>query len=109
MRHILAKISKELGLGSKALRVDAELYKMLLYDKGAMFKAHQDSEKAPGMFGTLASNARCHKNQRWNCMGFLGLEEEKKRGQKFDSLSRRIQVEAITCGEIWRYHTAQGI
>lgn len=46
MGHILAKISKELG-------VDAELYKMLLYDKGAMFKAHQDSEKAPGMFGTL--------------------------------------------------------
>lgn len=42
MGHILAKISKELGLGSKAPKVDAELYKMLLYDKGAMFKAHQE-------------------------------------------------------------------
>ena len=42
MGHILAKISKELGLGSKAPRVDAELYKMLLYNKGAMFKAHQE-------------------------------------------------------------------
>ena len=42
MGHILAKISKELGLGAKAPRVDTELYKMRLYDKGAMFKAHQE-------------------------------------------------------------------
>ncbi|KAK0641423.1 hypothetical protein B0T16DRAFT_214481 [Cercophora newfieldiana] len=33
--------------------ISAELYKMLIYEKGAMFKAHTDSEKAPGMFGTL--------------------------------------------------------
>ncbi|KAM6522556.1 hypothetical protein FALCPG4_012201 [Fusarium falciforme] len=31
----------------------AELYKMLIYEKGAMFKAHTDTEKVPGMFGTL--------------------------------------------------------
>jgi hypothetical protein len=42
MGHILAKVSNELGLGSKAPRVDAELYKMLLYDKGAMCKAHEE-------------------------------------------------------------------
>ncbi|KAF5712900.1 hypothetical protein FMUND_8178 [Fusarium mundagurra] len=33
--------------------VHAELYKMLLYEKGAMFKAHTDTEKIPDMFGTL--------------------------------------------------------
>ncbi|KAH7209700.1 hypothetical protein DER44DRAFT_824322 [Fusarium oxysporum] len=33
--------------------VHAELYKMLLYEKGAMFKAHTDTEKIPNMFGTL--------------------------------------------------------
>ncbi|PLW11334.1 hypothetical protein PCANC_19353 [Puccinia coronata f. sp. avenae] len=30
-----------------------ELYKLLIYEKGAMFKAHTDTEKTPGMFGTL--------------------------------------------------------
>ena len=33
--------------------VKAELYKMLIYEKGAMFKPHTDTEKIPGMFGTL--------------------------------------------------------
>ncbi|KAG9550460.1 hypothetical protein KCU71_g10534, partial [Aureobasidium melanogenum] len=40
-------------LGVKGDGIHAELYKMLLYEKGAMFKRHADSEKAPGMFGTL--------------------------------------------------------
>ncbi|KAF2178652.1 hypothetical protein K469DRAFT_675665 [Zopfia rhizophila CBS 207.26] len=31
----------------------AEQYKLLLYEEGAFFKAHKDSEKVPGMFGTL--------------------------------------------------------
>jgi len=30
-----------------------ELYKMLIYEKGAMFKPHTDTERTPGMFGTL--------------------------------------------------------
>ncbi|KAK0708876.1 hypothetical protein B0T21DRAFT_247800, partial [Apiosordaria backusii] len=33
--------------------VRAEIYKMLLYEKGALFKPHTDTEKIPGMFGTL--------------------------------------------------------
>lgn len=32
----------------------AQLYKMLLYEDGAHFKPHRGSEKAPGMFATLA-------------------------------------------------------
>jgi hypothetical protein len=31
----------------------AEIYKMLLYEEGAFFKAHKDTEKVPGMFGTM--------------------------------------------------------
>jgi len=41
------------GLGVKTNDISAELYKMLLYEKGAMFKPHADSEKTKGMFGTL--------------------------------------------------------
>lgn len=40
-------------LGVRTPDTKAELYKMLLYEKGAMFKPHTDSEKVPGMFGTL--------------------------------------------------------
>jgi 2OG-Fe(II) oxygenase superfamily len=31
----------------------AEIYKLLLYEEGAFFKAHKDTEKVPGMFGTM--------------------------------------------------------
>jgi hypothetical protein len=33
--------------------VSAELYKLLLYDRGSFFLEHRDSEKTEGMFGTL--------------------------------------------------------
>ena len=48
---LAAQACYELGVDHKHVR--AELYKMLLYEKGAMFKPHADSEKTPGMFGTL--------------------------------------------------------
>ena len=35
--------------------VRADLYKILMYETGGHFKAHQDSEKALGMFGTLVT------------------------------------------------------
>jgi hypothetical protein len=41
------------GLGCAGANVSAELYKLLVYDKGAFFKAHRDTEKTDGMFGTL--------------------------------------------------------
>lgn len=40
------------GLGVR-VTVRAESYKLLLYEEGAFFKAHKDSGKVPGMFGTL--------------------------------------------------------
>ncbi|THY24800.1 hypothetical protein D6D01_05315 [Aureobasidium pullulans] len=48
---LMALACDELGVRGDGIR--AELYKMLLYEKGAMFKRHADSEKVPGMFGTL--------------------------------------------------------
>jgi predicted 2-oxoglutarate/Fe(II)-dependent dioxygenase YbiX len=33
--------------------VVAELYKLLVYDKGSFFVGHRDTEKSPGMFATL--------------------------------------------------------
>ena len=41
------------GLGCEGMAVSAELYKLLVYDTGGFFKAHRDTEKAGGMFGTL--------------------------------------------------------
>ncbi|KAK4185046.1 hypothetical protein QBC35DRAFT_504643 [Podospora australis] len=43
-------VAQKLGITAP---VKAELYRMLIYEKGAMFKAHTDTEKIPGMFGTL--------------------------------------------------------
>ncbi|KAH6637321.1 hypothetical protein F5144DRAFT_487807 [Chaetomium tenue] len=44
-------VKKTLGITSPII---ADPYKMPIYEKGAMFKAHTDTEKIPGMFGTLA-------------------------------------------------------
>jgi hypothetical protein len=41
------------GLGCTGAHVSAEIYKLLVYDEGAFFKAHRDTEKTEGMFGTL--------------------------------------------------------
>lgn len=41
------------GLGCEEGSVVAELYKMLVYDEGGHFAPHRDTEKSPGMFGTL--------------------------------------------------------
>lgn len=50
---ILGQVYEGLGLTCGLENVSAELYKLLLYEEGAFFKPHRDSEKVPGMFGTL--------------------------------------------------------
>lgn len=42
LESIVAKVSTGLGVDSSGKGVSAELYKMLLYDEGAMFKPHQE-------------------------------------------------------------------
>ncbi len=41
------------GLGCGKAKVTADLYKLLVYEEGGFFKAHRDTEKQDGMFGTL--------------------------------------------------------
>ena len=43
-------VKTEFGIRRK---VKAELYKLLVYEKGSFFASHRDSEKTPGMFATL--------------------------------------------------------
>jgi hypothetical protein len=42
LKSIVAKVSAGLGVDATGKGVAAELYKMLLYDEGAMFKPHQE-------------------------------------------------------------------
>lgn len=52
---VLPMCAEQLGLSLETKPfIHAELYKLLLYEEGAHFKPHRDSEKAPGMFATLA-------------------------------------------------------
>ena len=47
---IVERATEGLGVSEP---VTAELYKLLIYDKGSFFVSHRDTEKAPGMFATL--------------------------------------------------------
>jgi hypothetical protein len=48
---ILSKVTA--GLGCEDASVSAELYKLLVYERGGFFLPHRDTEKSAGMFGTL--------------------------------------------------------
>ncbi|POR35594.1 Uncharacterized protein TPAR_04224 [Tolypocladium paradoxum] len=50
LRALRARVAQDLGINTT---IRAGIYKMLIYEKGAMFKAHTDTEKISGMFGTL--------------------------------------------------------
>lgn len=52
LERILAVAKAGLGCANTD-DVNAELYKLLLYEPGSHFKPHRDTEKAPGMFATL--------------------------------------------------------
>lgn len=47
---IVDRVSARMGVAGG---VSAELYKLMIYDPGSFFVPHRDTEKAPGMFGTL--------------------------------------------------------
>ncbi|KAL6885817.1 hypothetical protein GGI43DRAFT_426518 [Trichoderma evansii] len=50
IRDLCTRVALDLGINAP---ITAQIYKMLINEKGAMFKAHTDTEKIPGMFGTL--------------------------------------------------------
>jgi hypothetical protein len=51
----LAAMVKDVGtqLGLEGQKIKAQLYKLLVYEKGSFFVAHQDTERTAGMFATL--------------------------------------------------------
>ncbi|KAF2870530.1 hypothetical protein BDV95DRAFT_62901 [Massariosphaeria phaeospora] len=53
MCETVSAVAKDMTLNSDKPGFHAQLHKMLVYEKGAMFKPHQDAEKVPGMFATL--------------------------------------------------------
>ena len=53
IEQVAQQASRDLGCPPE-IEVRANLYKLLLYEKGALFKPHKDTEKEPGMFATLA-------------------------------------------------------
>lgn len=50
LAQILERVTEGLGVEGP---ITAEFYKLLLYETGSFFVSHRDTEKAPGMFGTL--------------------------------------------------------
>jgi hypothetical protein len=60
LRRAVQQVAQQLGLpDGAAASIDARLYKLLLYEQGGHFAAHQDTEKEPGMFGTLVVQLPC--------------------------------------------------
>lgn len=51
LEAILSRVTA--GLGRPEGSLDVEFYKLLVYEPGGFFLAHRDTEKAPGMLGTL--------------------------------------------------------
>jgi hypothetical protein len=47
---IVAAVKQQFGIDET---IKAELYKLLVYEKGSFFAPHRDTEKTPGMFATL--------------------------------------------------------
>jgi len=50
LKEIVARAAEGLGVEGD---VDAEFYKLLIYEPNGFFISHRDTEKAPGMFATL--------------------------------------------------------
>lgn len=50
LQTLASQTLEDLGV---TVTAEGEAYKLLLYEEGAFFKAHKDTEKVPGMFGTL--------------------------------------------------------
>eukprot|EP00198_Chlamydomonas_reinhardtii_P006327 XP_001695663.1 predicted protein [Chlamydomonas reinhardtii] len=55
LRRLTADVAAALlGVyGGAAAGVEARLYKLLVYERGGHFRPHRDTEKEPGMFGSL--------------------------------------------------------
>jgi hypothetical protein len=69
LESLVIKAVQELGVEGP---VRAEPYKLLLYEQGAFFKPHKDTEKVPGMFGTLVICLPAHHEGGDVCLSHAG-------------------------------------
>lgn len=51
LADLVKTVGKQLGVEGQTIK--AQLYKLLVYEKGSFFVTHQDTEKTDGMFATL--------------------------------------------------------
>lgn len=56
LEKLVGDVKRTLGVRGK---VEAELYKLLIYDEGSFFVEHRDTEKRAGMFATLVIVLPC--------------------------------------------------
>jgi hypothetical protein len=62
LQAAVADVARALDIAdsaSSAINLKARLYKLLLYEQGGHFAAHQDTEKEQGMIGTLVVQLPC--------------------------------------------------
>ncbi len=81
METLAGQIAQDLGVEGE---VRAEPYKLLLYDKGGFFLPHRDTEKAPGMFGTLIVSLPSRHSGGALILRHQGKEERCDFGSAFD-------------------------
>ena len=58
VKNVVATVKKQLGCDNKA--VQANLYKLLMYEAGGHFKPHRDTQKENGMFATMIIQLPSH-------------------------------------------------
>jgi predicted 2-oxoglutarate/Fe(II)-dependent dioxygenase YbiX len=85
LSKLVGQVAGRLGVSPENAR--AELYKILLYEKGGHFKTHQDTEKESGMFGTLIVQFPSQYNGGTIAVRHAGVEREFDMGAS-DSSSR---------------------
>lgn len=78
---LVKEIAEELGVEGQ---VSAEPYKLLLYDKGGFFLRHRDTEKTPGMFGSLIMCLPSRHSGGELVLRHQGREERVDFGAEFD-------------------------
>ncbi|RMG69573.1 MAG: 2OG-Fe(II) oxygenase [Bacteroidetes bacterium] len=74
LARILQSVQTGLGLSQK--RIEAHLYKLLIYEEGGFFLPHKDSEKETGMFGTLIIGLPSPHEGGTLCVRFGGEEKQ---------------------------------
>lgn len=81
LESLVTQVTEELGIEGK---VSAEPYKLLMYDTGGFFLPHRDTEKLPGMFGSLIVCLPSRHSGGELVLRHQGREQQVDFGSEFD-------------------------